>query len=271
MLLALDLGGTKLAWAIMDEYGQVAHSGTIPTELINPSSLANILQSRLPDASIDAIGMAVAGACQETRITYCPHLPGWENRDMASVLSSWSVPIRVINDGHAALRGQRWHDRVAWHHALLLTIGTGIGGALCIDGHILSGRHGITGVFGSLRVNRHPLEETASGPAVARLSACQTAEDALTNWHRGDPTARAAFQLASNALYEAVTLLTGLLDVPRVFISGGFGLAAFDALFPHKTLPPSWKIHPIAQQSVQILPVFSSDVTLLGAVDSWLR
>ncbi len=271
MLLALDLGGTKLAWAIMDEYGHSVHSDVLPTRLVNPSTLASILETRRPAAPIDAIGVAVAGACEGTRITYSPHLPGWENCDLASVLSSWSVPIRVINDGHAALRGQRWHDRGAWHHALLLTIGTGIGGALCIDDHILSGRHGIAGVFGSLRVNRHPLEETASGPAVARLSACQTAEEALKNWHRGDVTARAAFQLASHALYEAITLLTGLLDVPRVFISGGFGLAAFDALFPHPTLPHSWQIHPIAQQSVQIVPVFSPDVTLLGAVDTWLR
>lgn len=274
MLLALDLGGTKLAWALLDRHGSIETSGQIRSNEIAPHSLPMLLAQEIPTKSVEGVGVAIAAACQGPRVTYSPNLPHFEGVDMQAMFRDWNVPVNVVYDGHAALLGELWatqHER-ALQSALMLVIGTGIGGALMVNGGIWRGAHGLAGVAGIVPSrDGRALEYWAAGPGVARMAQSANGHQALARYHSGDPVAIAAFKQASDALYQSISGITALLDIQDVLIGGGFGWAAFHQLFPEADLPHPYIIHPVTQRGVRIMKAFSSQVNLFGSVVQWLE
>lgn len=149
-----------------------------------------------------------------------------------------------------------------------MSIGTGIGGGLVVDGRVLHGAHGLSGMAtsGLLRESAG-LESIASGPAVAAASGVASGSEAVQQCRRRDARAVKAFASASQALYEAVATVTATVDVTTVIVAGGFGAAGFDLLFPERAIPAKYRWYPLVHDDVEVIPAVTGELApLLGAV-----
>jgi glucokinase len=190
LAIGIDIGGTKVAGGIVDEDGAILervrfdtpHRSTSPHVVENTIvGAVEELLGRAPRTDIVAVGIGAAGFVAEDRSTvvFAPHL-SWRNEPLRNALSQRiDLPITVDNDANAAAWAEaRFGAARGESHVVVITLGTGIGGALIIDGHVQRGRHGIAGEFGHMQVvpggvrcecgNRGCWEQYASGNALVR-------------------------------------------------------------------------------------------------------
>ncbi|AXH96231.1 ROK family protein [Ornithinimicrobium avium] len=274
--LAVDVGGSKLAAAVVElpEGGGepvITHRRTVPTPaqdggpavLAAVSALAvQVLADAGPgiDAGRDAaageqpvtaVGVASAGTVRpgDGTITHATGtLPGWAGTPLGQHLRHrLGLPVTVLNDVHAHGVGEALHGAGRGHRTVLVVaVGTGVGGALVIDGEPVVGTHGVAGHVGHLPVpeaagmpctcgREGHLEGFASGHGLRAAHLARTGHDlparevaALAA--SGDDAARALLAEAGRATGRAVGGLLNVLD-PDVVVVGG-GLAAAPEPWP---------------------------------------
>lgn len=188
--IGIDIGGTKVAGGVVDEQGRIAgrlrrdtpHRSTSPAvvEDVIVGVVEDLLRELDPD-SVSAIGIGAAGFVSDDRATvvFAPHL-SWRDEPLRDRLSDrLSKPVFIENDANAAAWAE-WRFGVArgQTHLVMITLGTGIGGGLLLDGQVIRGRHGIAGEYGHMQVvpdgircqcgNRGCWEQYASGNALVR-------------------------------------------------------------------------------------------------------
>jgi len=295
-VLAIDLGGTKIITAVVADGGQVIakeRSLTLADE--GPSSVINrlleaidyLLSSKSMDSSqLGSISLAVAGGIdiQQGLVTSSPHLPGWHDvplRDM--VRNKYHVDTFLLNDASAAALGEhRFGAGRGVNNLVLLTIGTGIGGGIIIDGKLYNGPSGSAGELGHMTVdingpkcvcgNIGCLETLVSGPvmageAVKRIARGEgsslveivagriediTAEDI-------GAAARAGDLLSLDIIAEAATYLgVGLVNVVNIFNPEMIILAGGVAELGDLLLDPARRVvkeraFPVSTQAVRIV------------------
>jgi glucokinase len=190
LAIGIDIGGTKVAGGIVDERGAILervrfdtpHRSTSP-RVVEDTIVGAVdeLLARTDLADIVAVGIGAAGFVAEDRATvvFAPHL-SWRNEPLRDALSQRiALPITVDNDANAAAWAEACFGAARGEsHVVVITLGTGIGGALIIDGRVQRGRHGIAGEFGHMQVvpggvrcecgNRGCWEQYASGNALVR-------------------------------------------------------------------------------------------------------
>ena len=190
-VLAIDLGGTKIITAIFSN-GQIIAKERCPTladegpqSVVNRlfSTLDHILRLEGMDSSqLGSISLAVAGAIDLERglVTSSPNLPGWHDiplKDM--VRERYGVDTFLLNDASAAALGEhRFGAGRGVNNLILLTVGTGIGGGIIINGRLYNGPCGSAGEIGHMTIdvngpsckcgNTGCLETLASGTAMDR-------------------------------------------------------------------------------------------------------
>ncbi|MER5428008.1 ROK family protein [Streptomyces sp. NPDC002588] len=200
----------------------------------------------------------------------------------ATVEEALGVPAYLDNDVNAFLRGEVGRGAGAGEaHALGMTLGTGVGGALWLDGALYDGPHGAAGEighipgFGDLRCTcggRGHLETLASGRSIAARYAERTGQPERSFTARrvaeaaaaGDPDALAVYDTAGAAVARAILLTAGLLDVTTVVIGGGVS-RAWALLEPpiHRTLAAE---PPVSGHPVRVLPAaLDGDAVAIGA------
>ena len=191
-VVAVDIGGTKIMVALFSADGKILVKKVLPT-LANEgvdaiverlySAIKAVVDSRnisLPET--DAICIACAGGIDVGKgvvETPSPHLPGWAGLPLADIISKKTgVVTYLINDASAAALGeQRYGIGKGIKNLVLLTLGTGIGGGIIIDGELYLGARGAAGELGHMTVEAHGprcgcgnigcLEILASGTAIA--------------------------------------------------------------------------------------------------------
>lgn len=190
LTLGIDLGGTKILGAAVDEAGHIVNRAGAPTvdgDLAGGAIDTVDKVSKAASGEINAIGLAVAAYVKQPEgiPKFAPNLHG--DIDIADeIRKKFGLPVIVENDANAAT----WGEFVCGagrevSDMLMLTIGTGVGGGIVIDGALYRGRRGFAGEFGHMTVvDGGPvcacglegcLEAVASGSAIARL-----AKEALT-------------------------------------------------------------------------------------------
>lgn len=159
LAIGIDIGGTKIAAGVVNADGQVlARSwqrtpSTEPDEVLDAIvAITAVLRST---HQISAIGIGAAGFVDATQSTvvFAPHL-SWRNEPLRDrVARRTKLPVLVDNDANASGWAE-WRFGAAQNEAdlVLVTLGTGIGGALVIDGQPYRGRYGMAGEFGHMRV-----------------------------------------------------------------------------------------------------------------------
>lgn len=157
--IGVDIGGTNLRAAVIDRHGSILDTEQLPT----PSSVEALekaltlavetLRERHPD--VCAVGLAVAGfiTADQTTVRFAPHLP-WRNAEITTRLSKqWGIPVVLEHDANSAAWGEYVLGAAKDSaNAVLFALGTGIGGAVIIDGKIYRGAYGVAPEFGHLTV-----------------------------------------------------------------------------------------------------------------------
>lgn len=213
---ALDIGGTKIAHALVNKDGSFAVS---PAAVKTPDSLAKLtelfLNIRKNYGKIDGVAIATAGVVCNNRLTFKPNnLPsGYENIDFTEL---FGVPVLLENDANAAIWAEyRQGALQGKKNCVLLTLGTDVGCGIVCNGALLKGKCGAAG----------EVRFAASGRGLAQIAAAAGLDETdcfvLAKMAK-DGNAQAQKVLAEwqKNLLDAVCLLNDILDTEAVALSG---------------------------------------------------
>ena len=308
-VLAMDLGGTKIIAAIVSDKGEMvareyyftlAEGGPQPVIDRLLSAIGQLLGSvNLDSSQLHSISLAVAGAIDMEKglVTLSPNLPGWHDiplRDM--VKDRYQVDTFLLNDASAAVLGEH-HFGVGKgvNNLILLTLGTGIGGGIIINGELYWGRCGSAGEIGHMTIdvngpgcscgNIGCIEMLASGTAIAqeairRIS--QGERSSLTEVVKGEVgnitarevslAARSGDSLALEVISKAATYLgvamVNLVNIfnPEMIIIGGGMTPMGDLLLDTARQVVGERAFPLSAKAVRIVTAqLGEDAGVLGA------
>ncbi|MFM1730794.1 ROK family protein [Prescottella soli] len=244
--LALDLGGTKMAAALVGADGRPLVPLTMPTPPADVwDACAALLEKAADGAPVTAVGIAAAGPVDVTAGTVAPvNIGEWRGGFpiVDAVRSLFpSATVRLALDGAAAAYAEHRLGAGRGTPDLLgVVVSTGVGGGVIRGGVIDGGRTGNAGHIGHMVVPGGDercgcgavgcLETVASGPAALRWARADgwigaTAADLAVDAGLGEPVATAALERAGTALGQVFASAAALLDVDLVVVGGGFAQA----------------------------------------------
>ncbi|WP_110587909.1 ROK family protein [Microbacterium suaedae] len=299
--LAVDLGGTKIEAALVDENGEVLtpSRNRVPTgREITPDGLRSAVSAvvgaaidQLPfDAEFAGAGIGSAGPVDLVSGTIHPvNMPGVRGfalveavRDsVVADMGLTDAAITLRHDGGALAFAESWLGVAAGTRASLsIVVSTGVGGGIVIDGAPIGGATGNAGHLGQMHSAEHggelTLEEVASGPASvqwAQLAGWQgsTGEQLSDDARRGDRVAREAIERSATAVGRTLADVSTLLDLEIVAISGGFSFVADDYVELVGAALRDWADLPYAQGTRVVRSGLGPDGPLVGAAALALR
>jgi len=305
VVIAIDVGGTKVAGALVTPRGTILHRLRQPTALQSAeAALEQIVEAAHQLAvrstrSVVAVGVSIAAVVDPSSgdVLWAPNLTDWRNIPLGSVLSaSMSVPTTVVYDGHAAVAGEHWlgAGRGA-RNVVFLTIGTGVGGGLVLDGRLYYGSSNLAGAAGWMIVDENQsvvasqritggLESVAAGPGLV-VSAERAIADGvrssilipvtthgiLAAADAGDSLAKSLLEGAGRAMALAIVGIVTVLNPDVVIIGGGLGSATSIYVDAGKQAVAQLA-QPVSAGAVRIVKTeLGDDAPLLGAARLALR
>jgi glucokinase len=251
-VLAVDLGGTKTACALVRDDGQVlavtkekaAREGVEATVAqIARMAGAAVDATGVSPGDVDAAGVIVPGIYDPwTGRAWAPNLWGDAEVPLAPELERRiSLPVRVDSDRTGYVLGEQWQGAAqGLDDVVFVAFGTGIGAGILCGGRVVRGARGIAGAVGWLALadpHTHDYarmgcwEAEAAGPALARKAGFATAEDAVAAARAGDPSACRAVADVAGFMARGVANLVSALDPEMVVLGGGL-MQAGDLFLP---------------------------------------
>ena len=260
----VDLGGTTCKLGLFETNGTLVEKWEIPTDVSDGGSRilpdiaaairGNMNAKELTEKDVCGVGIGVPGAVNaEGVVNRCVNL-GWGVVDVRGDLSKLcGLPVRVGNDANIAALGEAWMGAgQGFQSIVMVTLGTGVGGGIVIDGKILNGRDGAAGEIGHIRVNaketvpcncgnRGCLEQYASATGIVRVAKNRLAQSKReTSLRKFDPLtakdvfdeAKAGDAFAGDVVKEVCTLLghaiatvCNVVNPEAVLLGGGVSKA----------------------------------------------
>jgi glucokinase len=307
--MGIDLGGTNVRLALVSFQGEILSrweraTASMPDQTALISTLAADLsaageEARSRGQEIKGVGIGVPGLIRpaEGRVVFSPNVPALNECPLVPLLApqvNW--PLFLENDANLFALGEHWLGAgVGYPHMLGITLGTGVGGGLILNGQVWAGTEGTAGEIGHMTVdpegrkchcgNRGCLETLASAFWTVTWVKEQLAQGA-SSWLRelyeadpdaivgqtlvvaaqqADPLARRAFDRVGCSLGQAIASVVHLLGISRVVIGGRFARAWDVFVYPleaelHRRLtlfPP---------EAVSVCPAkLGDDAGLVGA------
>ena len=285
--IGIDLGGTNIKIVTVSEEGQILEHSARATQKDSPKSWVETIKQKVSEIeTIHAeparwIGMAAPGLSARDNLSIASmpgKLQGLEGLNWTDSLKT-SRPVPVLNDAHAALLGEAWVGAAAGYtNAVLLTLGTGVGGAFLAEGRLFKGHIGRAGHLGHLSLNPDGKQDIVGTPGSLELSIGNanlaersggrfTSTRLLVEAHlNGDEEASKVWLRSVYNLAAGLTSIINGLD-PEVIIIGGGIAQAGPALFnPLKEFLEKIEWRPLGQ-SVRVIPAALGDFAgSLGAV-----
>ena len=298
----VDLGGTTVKIAFFDKIGTLLHKWEIPTvtaeggRQILPDIAASIRkfldENHISNGDILGIGIGVPGPVDRKGIVNrCQNL-GWGVFDVAAALTALTgFPAKAGNDATMAALGEYWKGGSQCDNMVLITLGTGVGGGVILDGRPLFGANGAAGEIGHLVLDRNePLactcgkhgcaEQYCSATGIVRIAKAYLQNDPRPSLLREleTLTCKALFDAgaASDAvaldileqiyarLAELVADVCAVLDPRQIFIGGGVSKAGDTLLHGIRRHLPKYIFH--AMKSVELrLAALGNDAGAYGA------
>ncbi len=255
-ILALDIGGTTVKSAIFDAEGTLLVQWFFDTDLSGDGTkvfddiIREMKDKSLDPGSLLGIGIGVPGTGLNN-VIYAVNL-GWKDmpveKELRKRLES-DVPIFVENDANIAALGEFGQMDATIRHMALVTLGTGIGGGIIIDGKIVRGSKGSGGEIGHLKMTedglacncglsgcletiasatglvRHTLKRIEAGEKSDVDTKNLTAKDVMEAAEAGDPVALSVVNEAAYQLARAFAHLNALVDLEEILLGGGVAKA----------------------------------------------
>ena len=266
--IGVDIGGTKILAGLVDEEGRIGSTARRDTPRRDADAVLGVVAELVDELAtpgeVVGVGLGVAGPVDADRsmVFYAPNL-AWGGVPVRDILEAKvGLPVVVENDGNAAAWGEfRFGAGADVSDLVMVTVGTGIGGGIVVNGELLRGAHGAAGEIGHMNVvvegracgcGRHGCwEQYASGNALVRearhlaaehradaellLSLGDGSPEGVQGIHvteaarAGDPVAIRAFSTIGTWLGRGLADLVAILD-PGTFVIGGGVSEAGDLL-----------------------------------------
>ena len=258
-IFGVDLGGTTVKMGLFLSSGELLHTWEIPTRTekggkyilgdIADSVIETLREREISKDDVEGIGIGVPGpVLNASVVTRCVNL-GWGEIDVAGTLSKITgLPVKVGNDANGAALGEMWQGGAKGSsNVVMVTLGTGVGGGIIVDGKIVAGANGAGGEIGHLNVceDEHEacncgqhgcLEQYASATGVVRMAKRKLAKiSEETSLHKfEDLTAKDVFDEAKAGDKVALEIVDEVCEIlgkalgkiacvvnPEVFLIGG--------------------------------------------------
>lgn len=262
LVAALDIGGTKIAGALVDGGGKILVRARRPTPATEDGeSVMRAVTEVFEEigasplwARTTAVGIGSAGPVDAAAGTVSPvNVPGWRGFPLVERVrrATGGLPVTLVGDGVAMTAAEHWQGAArGYDNALCMVVSTGVGGGLVLGGKLHAGPSGNAGHIGHISVDldgdlcpcggRGCVERIASGPNIARraleggwrpgpdgdTSAAAVAAAART----GDAVAIASFERAAQALAAGIAATATLVEIGIAVVGGGVANAG-DVLF----------------------------------------
>ena len=268
----IDLGGTTAKIGLFTTSGALLEKWEVPTDTSNAGehileNLAAAVLGKMKEQSIDpeqveGVGIGVPGPVQNASVVpiVCANLGGWGEQNVSARLSGLLDGLKVLvgNDANVAALGEIWMGTAqGCRSAVMVTLGTGVGGGVIVNGKVIDGAHGAGGEIGHITVNPHEtavcgcgkrgcLEQYSSATGVVRCMKklldenpeveCVlrgtdfVAKDVFDAARNGDALASREVEDMSNTLGMALASIASTTD-PEMFLVGGGVARAGDVLF----------------------------------------
>jgi predicted NBD/HSP70 family sugar kinase len=236
----IDIGGTKIQFAVYAE-GKV----NILNKEITPKSYADLLElievnffaieKRWYPQTISHVGIGIPGTFTTEKVIWVPNISYMEGKDLTGDLKKrLGVNVSLGNDAQLALVGEVWKGAGRGKKdAVLMSIGTGIGGAIMVGGKLIRGRRGASGALGWLNLdasipgdkNHGYLENYASGKAIERVGRehqpAMTTYEIVEKARLGDPFCIETMERVGHLIGVSIASIASVLDTEMVILSGG--------------------------------------------------
>ena len=260
MILGLDIGGTKTAVIVGTERGEIVsrlqfatasergfekYFGQLSTTIAQAMSTA--------PKPVKAISVSVGGPLDILKgiIQSPPNLPGWDNIPLKDLLvKRFSLPVFIEHDGNAGALAEFYFGAgKGYRNIVFLTMGTGLGAGLILDGRVYRGTTDTAGELGHIRIAEDgpmcygksgSLEGYGSGTGIAKLAHMMfpflwndstTVSDVYSAWKKGSPEAQQVFERAALYLGRGFAIIADLINPERIIL-GGLGVRIGDAFLP---------------------------------------
>lgn len=259
--LGIDIGGTFVKMALVNDDGDILSQWKIPTQLESNGSkipediVASTHKNNVGD--IDGVGIGVPGAISDDGecVSQAVNL-GWHDMPLKSFIErGLCAPATLLNDANAAALGEMWKGAAKGaKDFLFVTLGTGVGGALVLDGRLRTGAHATAGEIGHIPVrslehrvcgcgNTNCLETFASANGLVKTMRYLldtrgekrsdfTAQDIMHWVSEKDAIACEALEQTVSILGESLAGLLNALDIEEIVIGGGLSQAGDALLVP---------------------------------------
>lgn len=278
--IGIDLGGTRVKGAAVDAHGQILHQYLANIEDGDWKKGIGETVARLRDHVDGAgpIGISAPGIPSEGNdcIRFMPQrLQGLEGWDWSGMLDA---KVWVTNDAIAAMAAEtRFGSAKGCRHAIMLTLGTGVGGAILIDGEIYTGAFQKAGHLGHITVDWDGQPDITGMPgsledAIGNCTISQRSNgrytdtlDLVQDVRNGDAEAKSIWLLAVRKLAIGISSLTNVLSPERVILGGGITEAGPFLFEPLETFLSAYEWRPGGNRAGIVKATFGDMAGAIGA------
>ncbi|MGK7945877.1 MAG: ROK family protein [Microcystaceae cyanobacterium] len=269
-VIGIDLGGTAIKFGRFLKQGDCQATLTLPTpqpatpEAVRDTLILGIKQLSL-EQEVVAVGLGTPGPVDASgRIARIAiNLSGWRDVPLADWLEEGTgFPVILGNDANCAGLGEAWTGAGKdYQNLILLTLGTGVGGAIILNGELFTGHQGAAGELGLITLNpdgftcnsgnKGSLEQYCSIQGIQRLTGRDPAELGQLA-QAGDPTALSFWREYGQLLGVGLTSLIYVLTPEAIIIGGGISASA-DYFFPSVLTEIEQRVLPSSRQGLALL------------------
>jgi glucokinase len=297
-----DIGGTSVKMGLVDQYGMLIQKWEIPTrkerqgEMILPdvadSILCTIKERGILREQLAGVGVGVPGAVNNEGTVYRAVNLGWDIFHVPDTLEALlHIPVKAANDANVAAYGEMWKGGgKGVSNMVMVTLGTGVGGGIIVNGSILTGAVGAGGEIGHMHIedketescacgNKGCLEQYASATGIVRLARRRlTKEDGPSKLREGVLSAKSIFDALKDGddiagevvkefgdyLGKGLAMIASVVN-PQTFVIGGGVSYAGEILFDY--IRPAYEKYafPACRDAEFTLAKLGNDAGMYGA------
>lgn len=278
--LGIDLGGSSVKAVAVTPDGTLLDQANVPFDADDHFDWARKIASLVIELEqrrggrAQGIGLSAPGLAARDGLSIARmpgRLQGLEGLNWTEFLRPTEGSVPVLNDGHAALLGEAWQGAArGFQNVIMLTLGTGVGGAAIVDGRLLKGALGRAGHFGHVCLDPSGERDVCRMPGsiealignynieVRSNGLFKTTHELVAAFQEGNAIATEIWMKSVRALGCAISSLVNVLDPEAVIVGGGIarsGSALFEPLEKH-VRDTEWNVGP----PVRILPAQLGDL-----------
>ncbi len=307
--IGIDVGGTNVKIALVDE-GKIIYSNSVPTYAkmgyeytVNniKQAIKDLMKETNTEAKdIQGIGFDFPGQvdCKTGVVKLAPNIPGWVNVPIAQMIEEeFNIPTRIDNDVRCAALGElKFGAGRGCENFICITVGTGIGSGIVINGKVVRGASNAAGELGHIKLQMQGgpicgcgdtgcLEAFASGPSIVAMAQDYIRGGKSTKFREmaaaeggeitpymvakaaeaGDPVAKRIFEIVGEYIGIGLTSVINLLNPEKVIIGGGVAEAG-DLLFDPIKRTIKERAMVVAGEAVEIVPAeLGNSAGVIGA------